>query len=183
MSPPKSERRPPPVFNPAFTSAAGVVKDSQASLRSKTNYMHTFKSGVHQTQFFVKRSVPDKSGLDRGPEYAPRGTYSGDWQADTATLSSRGWSSHRCGVGTQTFPNGSRYEGMWFNDRQQGEGKLFVLRGAGGGAENGGGSATPGGGSKRKPPQQQQLCLEYSGSWFNGKKHGLGKQTYANGDV
>ena len=171
------------MFNPAFTTAAGVTKDPQASLRSKTHYMHTFKSGVHQTQFFVKRSVPKRSGLDQGPEYTGRGTYSGDWQADTATLSSRGWSSLRCGVGTQTFPNGSRYEGMWFNDRQQGEGKLFVLRGAGGGAENGGGSATPGG-SKRKPlQQQQQLCLEYSGSWFNGKKHGLGKQTYANGDV
>jgi radial spoke head protein 1 len=99
----------------------------------------------------------------------------GDWEADTATLSTRGWSSKRWGVGTQVFPDGSRYEGSWFDDKQNGEGKLFVCRRSSSSSS----SSTPGKASAGKQP----LALEYSGSWYNGRKHGFGKQTYANGDV
>jgi len=167
----KSPRKPPPVFNPAFTSAAGVIKDLNATSRARNNFIRTFKAGVHKIQFFVKRRAPDGSKLDRGPEYTPRGTYVGDWESNTAGQSSRGWSSRRCGVGAQTYPDGSRYEGMWYNDMQQGEGKFYVIRGGGDTSK------------KKGTPGKGTLALEYSGSWYMGKKHGSGKQTYANGDV
>jgi hypothetical protein len=137
----------------------------------------TFKVGVHCVQFFVKRTVKAGRSLAQGPEYTPRGTYVGAWEADTSTQSTRGWSSKRWGVGTQTYPDGSRYEGAWFDDKQNGEGSLFVNR-AGSGAS----SSSAAGGTPRKGAAKL-LVLEYTGSWYNGKKHGFGKQTYPNGDV
>ena len=137
-----SPRKPPPVFNPAFTSAAGVVKDPEAFDRKRRAVARTYKAGEHRVQFFVRRAPPAPRGSARAalaagaPEYTPRGTYLGDWEADTATQSTRGWSSKRWGVGTQVFADGSRYEGSWFDNQQNGEGKLFVSRSSGGGSSS-----------------------------------------------
>jgi hypothetical protein len=180
-----TQRRPPPVFNPAFTSAAGVTKDPEAFDRTRRAVARTYKAGEHRIQFFVRRAPPAPRGAALAPgapaaEYTPRGTYVGDWEADTATQSTRGWSSKRWGVGTQVFPDGSRYEGSWFDDTQNGEGKLFVCRSSGpssASSASASASGTPRKGTAKK------LVLEYSGSWYAGMKHGLGKQTYAKGDV
>ena len=149
-----------------------MVKDAEAFDRTRRNVAKTFKVGAHKVQFFVKRAKRSRVASE-GPEYQPQGKYVGDWEADTSTLSTRGWTSKRWGVGTQEFPNGSRYEGTWFDDKQQGEGKLFVPKATGSGA-------TP---RKGATPVAAQLVLEYTGSWYSGKKHGFGKQTYPNGDV
>ena len=140
----------PPAFNPAFTTAAGVVKYPDASRRWALASTKTFKEGTHAKCFFVGRAPPRVGAaavLQTGPEYTSKGSYSGNWSGNL-----------RNGVGTQMYADGSRYEGCWALGKREGQGSLYVRRGAG-------------------------LMLDYTGSWEGGRKQGFGKQSYANGDV
>jgi hypothetical protein len=109
-------------FNPAFTTAAGVVKHPDASKRWALASAKTFKEGNHARCFFVGRAPPRAgavAALHAGPEYTSKGTYSGNWSGNMPS-----------GVGTKVYPDGSRYEGSWALGKREGQGSFYVRRGA-----------------------------------------------------
>ena len=139
-----------PRFNPAFTTAAGVVKHPDASRRWTLASALTFKIGDHTKCFFVGRAPPRVGAaavLSTKPEYTSKGSYAGGWSGNLQS-----------GTGTRQYPDGSRYEGCWAFGKREGQGSLYVRRGA-------------------------RLMLDYTGNWEGGRKQGFGKQAYSSGDV
>ena len=90
-----------------------------------------------------KEEVDENGRVTKGPVTMKNGaTYTGQWMD--------GYS--RDGYGTQLWPDGSRYEGMWRNDKANGQGKLVHADGD-----------------------------IYEGQWVNDKAEGTGTYSHANG--
>lgn len=143
----------------AFTTAAGVRVDPDASKKWANAFHKTLKEGPHRTMFEVKRVLPTAlshisadAPIASGGSFTRTGTFSGAWSENK-----------RNGMGTQTLKDGSRYEGSWVNDRREGVGSLFLKRRGASGANS--------------------LFLSYRGEWVNNERQGRGKQWFENGDV
>ena len=143
----------------AFTTAAGVRLDPEASRKWANAFQKTLKEGPHRMMFEVKRVLP--TALSRlsadapvasGGSFTRTGTFAGAWS-----------DNKRNGMGTQTLKDGSRYEGSWVNDRREGVGSLFLKRKGASGSNS--------------------LFLSYRGEWVNNERQGRGKQWFENGDV
>lgn len=106
--------------------------------------------------------------------------YNGEWDANTGL---------RHGKGTQIWPDGSRYDGYWRNDRANGPGRLIHADGdvyQGDWVDDkahGWGQYMHLGESmdkftKSNSPNLFNFTHCYEGYWQNDKQHGFGKETW-----
>jgi hypothetical protein len=94
----------------------------------------------------VKKNNIGHEELEERPKHTFKNgaVYTGQWL--------KGEEDIRHGQGTQVWPDGAKYDGLWSNNKANGKGTFWHVHGD-----------------------------KYSGEWLDDKAHGVGTYTHANG--
>lgn len=147
--------------SPVLGSSFGTMNNTLS--RSQQLSQATLKKGPHKTMFFPKSAHPPVMDNNSDDKKHKKGSSTPKNTASTASITAKyggtycgDWiENKREGYGTQIFKSGLRYEGMWSNDRMEGEGVMYNTEGK----------------------------VIYRGEYMNSKQQGYGTAYDDNGDM